>query len=515
MAYSKSYLPVYHDPARTRLLYAIVIMWGLCAASIVVALVGEFGYADASSKYYLLPWCIASGAVIAAPSLYLFYKGRFDLTHPLVFIAWGYFFPGFVIGGLVLSAGISQPYFLAFIQDEHYNLPLTFVYIMVGYAGITAGFSIPFLSRFGSWLGSWFPKWNIADRQLPIPALLLLCLGMAYTALAFTMGVLGFQKPETIGAYDGIVFLLSLFLLEALFLLWLYIFRAKRLNVAQALIALLLLAIVLAKSAFQGNRGSLIQMTTLAAFAFVYSGRKLTTVHYVGGSLLITLALVIGMIYGTTFRSVKQSQDRIGLDEYAGMVTETFDTLADQDVDTIFSTGFGALARRIDAVSSLAVVVSNYEALAPYEEAWGISNNIYVDTVTFFIPRVIWTDKPVSIDASKYGDLYFSYSENSFTMTPMGDLLRNFGPIGVPIGMVLLGMLLRVLYAAFIENREFSYWRKTVFFMLLTSINFEGVFSSIVPIFFKVGLTALLGIVIVRICARALGPSSRLAASHS
>jgi len=254
MAYPRVYLPEHRDQGRARLVYGILILWGLFAAAVFTVLIGEFGFGDQSSKYYLLPWCLATGLVIAAPSVYLFYKGRFDLFHPLVFAAWGFFFPGFFIGGLVVAAGLSQPYFLSFIQDEHYNLPLTFVYIMLGYAGLTLGFAMPFMSRFGAWIGSWLPKWEIADRELPIPALLLLGLGMANTILAFAMGLLGFQKTESIGAYDGIVFLLSLFLIEAVFLLWLYIFRTKRHGFTQTLIIGLLLATVLLKSAFQGNR---------------------------------------------------------------------------------------------------------------------------------------------------------------------------------------------------------------------------------------------------------------------
>jgi hypothetical protein len=83
-------------------------------------------------------------------------------------------------------------------------------------------------------------------------------------------------------------------------------------------------------------------------------------------------------------------------------------------------------------------------------------------------------------------------------MTPMGDLLRNFGPWGIPLGMVLLGILIRFIYAVFIENREFSYWRSTVFYMLLTTISFEGIYSLIVPYLFKIGITAFVGVVIVR-----------------
>jgi hypothetical protein len=166
------------------------------------------------------------------------------------------------------------------------------------------------------------------------------------------------------------------------------------------------------------------------------------------------------------------------------------------------------LTERIDSVSPLAVVVSNYEALAPYEEVWGINDNIYVDTVTFFIPRVAWPDKPVSIEPSKYGDLYFNFSENSFTITPMGDLLRNFGPFGVPIGMFVLGLIIRTLYASLVEDHGFSYWRVTLFYMMFSNISFEGTYGLIIPILFKIGIASFVGLVIVRFFAGSLKKTS-------
>jgi hypothetical protein len=93
-------------------------------------------------------------------------------------------------------------------------------------------------------------------------------------------------------------------------------------------------------------------------------------------------------------------------------------------------------------------------------------------------------------------------------MTPMGDLLRNFGPWGVPIGMIILGFLIRIIYAALREDREFSYWRAAVFFMLLTGISYEGSYGVIVPYLFKVGVTALLGVVIIRFFAGTASLSS-------
>jgi len=502
MAYPQTLLPFSDASSRRGLVWAILTFWGLVAVCLFTIFVSEFGFGDQSSKYYLLPWCIITGAVVAAPSVYFLYKGKFDPFHPLVFPAWSYFFPGFFVGGLVVAAGLSQPYFLSYIQDETYNLPLTFVYVMLGYGGLTLGFSIPYARRFGHWLGTWFPKWEIPTEKIATPGLILLGLGMANTLVAFGLGILGFQKVEQIGAFDGIIFLLSLFWIEASFLLWLYIFRSNRVGILQLIIIATLCVTGLTKTAFQGNRGGLMQFLVLIAFAYCSSGRKLTGKQYALGGVLVFFALIGGMIYGTTFRSVKESQDQVSLDQYATLVSNTFDKLLDQDPGTILVNGFGALAERIDAVSSLAVVVSNYEALAPYEEAWGINNNIYVDTVTFFIPRVVWPDKPVSIDPSKYADLYFNYSENSFTITPMGDLLRNFGPIGVPLGMMVLGFVIRILYASLVEGWAFQFWRKTLFYVIfMNAISFEGVYSLIVPLIVKVGLVAFLGLLIVRFFA--------------
>jgi hypothetical protein len=489
--------PSFDAGRRLNLLYPALFLWGAVLLAIFVFLILDGEISLKVTKYYLLPWCLLAGAVIAAPSVYLYAKGKFDPFHPLVFPAWSYLFPAFVVGGLVLAFGLAEPYFLAFVQDEQYNLPLTLVYVMLGYAGLTLGFAIPFARSIGEKISRWLPAARWQTEQVAVPGLILLFLGLANTVIAFTQGLLGFQKVEERGVFDGILFLLSLFWLEASFFLWLFIFRAKKFSAAHYLIVALLLVTSLTKSAFQGNRGSLIQIFILIAFAFVFSGRRITLKHNLAGGVLVTVALVIGMIYGTTFRTIKTTEEQMSMDQYAAVVGTTLERLTDQDISADLERGLTALAERIEAVSSLAVIVSNYEKLAPYEESYGINDNIWNETITFFIPRLIWNDKPVAIEPSKYADLYFNYSENSFTMTPMGDLLRNFGPIGVPVGMILLGFIIRLMYAALKENQEFSYWRATLFYMLLTSISYEGTYGLIVPILFKVGVFSVLGLVIV------------------
>ena len=153
-------------------------------------------------------------------------------------------------------------------------------------------------------------------------------------------------------------------------------------------------------------------------------------------------------------------------------------------------------------MSSVAVVVSNYEELKPYEESYGLDNNVWNDTVTFFVPRVVWPDKPVASDPRKYSELYFDFGDNSFTITPVGDLLRNFGVVGVPIGMFILGLFLRTIYRALIEGRRITTWSATLYFMLITAVSYESFYGSILPYLFKVGVTTVVGIVFVNFFAR-------------
>jgi len=162
-------------------------------------------------------------------------------------------------------------------------------------------------------------------------------------------------------------------------------------------------------------------------------------------------------------------------------VTATLEYLSRKDTSDVLSEAAGALAQRVENLSSLAVVVSNYKKLEPYEESYGIKNNIYNEFVTSFIPRFVWPDKPLASNARAYSDLYFNFGENSFAITVFGDLLRNFGPIGVPLGMVILGVFLRLIYKVLIDTPEPRIWKKAAYYPLLILAQYEGFYSSIFP----------------------------------
>jgi hypothetical protein len=481
----------------------------LMASAVVIAVFLAIFSSDLTQSFpylYLLPWITGLGAVLASPSIYLYYRGRLTLVDPIVFASWSYFFPAFVIGGLMLSGGWSQPYFLTFIQDAEYNLPYTVVLIMLGFTGLAAGYFSPVGLKLGAAFGRYLPKRDFDTSAMLIPGLFLLILGTLNTVIALFWGLFGYQIRDAVESYSGILVVITLFWMQGTFMLWYYIFsRGRFVDLRSALLMVLLLGITIGRALFAGNRAALLQAFILVLCAFLLAGRKLNFRRTLIAGGILSFCLVAGMIYGTTFRDLKGTESSVSVDQYAENILDTFDEVGRFDLARSSELAFTGLAGRFDTLSSVAVVVSNYEQLQPYEESYGLDDNIQKDISTFFIPRVLWNEKPVASEPRKYSDLYFNYGDNSFAITPIGDLLRNYGPIGVPIGMFILGILLRFIYRSLIEGQPRTIWRATLYFTLVMTISYEGFYGLLIPYMFKVGITCIVGFLIAALIARSLG----------
>ncbi len=493
------------NPVQNRnFLMPVFVLWGTVLFLFLGLLWYLSGFDNTLDQYYLLPWSVLAGIVVLSPSAYLLYKGRFDPFHPLVFGVWSYIFPAFVIGGVILSFGWSDPYYLTFIEDRRYNLPLSLVYVMLGFLGMAAGFYLPVGKFLSEKTEPYLPKWDWNLSEIWLPGILLMLAGFGVNILGFIQGLFGFQRIDQIGMFDGLLFFLVLLLSEGNLLLWLGIFKTKNKTGVFYLIFLILVLVIPLRMAIQGNRGSLLSSVIPIGLAFQYSGRRLQMKHTAILGTVIISAVFIGMIYGTAFRNIKGSESRTEAGEYVEQILLTLDYLTTKDPEKIIHESAGHLAERIDNLSALGVAVANYEKLAPYESSFGIENNILNDLYTSLIPRFLWENKPPTADARAYSDLYFNYSENSFATTPFGDLLRNFGPVGVPLGMLLLGIYFRWIYAQFIDTPNPAIWKKAAYYVLLIVVSFEGFYSTIFPsvirtIFILFGSLFLVNILILQI----------------
>jgi hypothetical protein len=478
---------------RNGILIPIAVLIGLPIVAVSAFLLFGGSLKNPFPDSYILPWTALAAIVILTPAVYLTIKTkRFDITHPLVFAACTYYFHAFVLGGLILAANLSIPYFFHFIQNPQYHIPLALVYASLGYAALTLGFALPPVKKLGSAVAKRLPGWNWNPNEVLVPGVFFLLLGLVFNFMALTAGILGYQRLEVFEAFDTLIFFLTYLGLAASFVLWLAIFRAPRITIIHVGVIILLLSSIPFRALLAGNRGGLISNLIPIILAFWMSGRKIRLRHVTIFGVLGAIALIVGMAYGTTYRSVKGSSERVSVDQFFTTVDRTFDAMLTQDFNKNFDFALQNIYDRLEVTSSLAVVVSNYEKLQPYEKQYGLENNIWTYTWTAFIPRFVWPDKPLISDGSSYSDLYFDYGENSFAVTCIGDLLRNFGPLGVPLGMMVLGCLLRFMYASLVEDQPVSLWRSATYYILLSSISYEGFYGVILPSLIRVGFIMVL-----------------------
>jgi hypothetical protein len=463
--------------------------------------------------FFLLPWIFLLLVFLLIPIAILLRQGEFSLANPLVFSVWAFFFPAFVLGGLALITGWSNPYFLTFIQDPETTLPLTIILIILGYSALSMGYFLPFGAKLGRFVSDRLDEKLREERAttLVIPGLILLLLGVLNSAIAVVLGTLGYKQGSQIASYEGLVFLTTMFWVEATFLLWYSVFRrARQTSISYAIMGLLVLSSIF-RALVSGSRAMLLQGVIIVIFSFVLSGRALSIKKTLLITLSFCLAVVIGMIYGSFIRDASKENQGAGFESYVDNMLVTFETIGRNTSSDSLEFGLNTLAERLDILSSLAVVVSNYQQLEPYEETYGLKDNISKDLATTFIPRVIWPEKPQITDLNRlYGELYFNYGDNSFAMTPIGDLLRNFGVVGIFVGMLIVGILLRFIYGALIRGTQPSIFRATLYFMLLSPVNYEGFYSLIFSYMIKIGIISVIGLLLVKLIASQIRPNDKL-----
>jgi hypothetical protein len=495
---------LYLSPAPRRLSFfaPIGILFGIAfIAAWLVALFGN-GFSNPFTELYLLPWIAFAGVVVLAPPVYLAIRKRFDVFHPLVFAAWSYFFPAFVLGGLILASGWSQPYYLAFIPDLEYYLPLTLVYVALGFAGLTLGFVLPFGKRVGDALSLRLPVWDWKPNEILFPGVLLLGVGIFFSTSAFTAGITGYQRGSLLDTFDATLTFFTYFVPVSSFILWYAIFSTEHRTLHFKLVAGLLIVLIPYQTLLSGSRGGLIHNMLPIAMAFWLSGRRIKLHHGIILGFVLTGAVLLGIIYGTTFRLVKGTEEQVDFNSYLDSSSKALQIMGDRGIKDNMVFALDTLSQRMETTSSLAVVVANYEQLEDYAGDYGLAGNIWTYTWTAFIPRFVWPDKPIISDGRAYSALYFDFGDNSFAITPIGDLLRNFGPIGVPVGMAILGFVLRILYSSLVEGQIKSVWRSSAYYLILIKISYEGFYGTILPDLIRMAVIVLLAGFVINLMVR-------------
>ncbi len=187
------------------------------------------------------------------------------------------------------------------------------------------------------------------------------------------------------------------------------------------------------------------------------------------------------------------------LERHLEVAAETANTLIRHPLSAPLARIFAGAGQRLNIVSDASVSIARYPALQSLEPQYGIAS-IWTMTWSGFVPRVLWPGKPMVSDARAYSSLYFGHNLNSYATTPTVDLIRNFGPRGMPLGMALFGVVLGALGVALMApTSPGRSERAALLSLILVNISLEGSFGLLLPIMFRDAFIVVLGLALVRL----------------
>jgi hypothetical protein len=429
--------------------------------------------------------------------------GRWDIFQPLFYASWFFFLPQFVFASflIVLTRFDSTA---ALLLPEPWTPRMAAIGLAIlGSAGLSLGYFLPLGLR----LGRTLPQFRVLDLppdKLKPAALVFLGLGTLSGWGAFFSGSSGYQFNFEIPIFGATFVAFSQLTGLGMGIIWYSFFRNRRGWRLPALLAFSLEAMYIVTG---GTRGAVLGavISILAGYQYAQDSPRLgKLVRWIP---LVVVALFVGMILGTVYRFMKIElmgrTARLGTGDLLTVSQQTYHFLGlilhrEQGLSELGQAAWNSLAERVDGVSSLAVILSKASQLKAMEVALGMDNNILRDLATAFIPRFLWTAKPIVGVHEKIGNLYFNTLYSSPTTTYMGDLFRNFGIWGVLPGMLILGVFLRTIYVWLLEKRAPTPLRVSLYLILALTVNYEALYSTLFPTLIRALAVALVAFFLVK-----------------
>jgi hypothetical protein len=468
----------------------------IIAASIVLP-VALWKLSDDDVNPTILIAALGLYSIIILSVIIMLSRKNVSLLNPFLYETLIYFIPA-SIGAVNLGFTAAMPSYERLLPEYEHFIIIALLYLGLSYVSLWIGFRwCNATSARG--IAHLLPHWNWTPESVILPALIVLVVGDLCLYAAFRLGAVGFVS--TVSEYGEILVVLSLLgTIGTFYLCWSF-FRVRRKTVIHYILALIILTHAVYVVVTGGGKGTPIALVLLIMMAYYASGRHLSRRGAIAVAVIASLSIIGGVAYGTGFRLLMGSERQATLTEYIETAQLAMTQIGSQDVQDTLPTTLRLFLMRCDRTSTLAVVIARHDELKNSEEEWGLSNNIIKDTLTSVIPRFLWNNKPMVADARSLSLLYFNVPDTSFTFGLTGDLFRNAGIFGIVVGMAFLGAALKYGYSTMVTNSE-SIWARCTYCVILTSINFEGFYSGILPVLFRVALICLLAGVFMQFVIR-------------
>ena len=410
-------------------------------------------------------------------------KGPIDIFHPLIFTLILYAVPMIFVKGVLLAFGSISP-ILNKSDNASYYTDLALIFSAIGWAFTIAGFYlvpeaiIHHPVRFPSWLRN-KSKLNLQRLilTLPIPFIINIIM-MNYGAYGSNL-IKVEENTTLISVLRPLDSWSLMFLFIISFCVYRFFFKS-----GWKIVLWCVLAILTIFAFISGSRSAFVWIVIVffsGQYYAVYPNVRKK--YYMQFIVVGLLAILIGTQIGSLFRQLRQ----INFSDSQITLTDTI-TIANETLYKSFTGNIEAekndtLIRLIDRFNSLdlfGLTLAPSNGLAPAERILGMDNNIFKSLLYGLIPRLLWPDKPNMSDFGiDFAQLYMDHSYYTSAGPSMfGDLFRNFGYIGIPIGMFIFGVCLRWVYWNLILRGINGPIGPLLYFFVLQRICVEGRYTD-------------------------------------
>jgi hypothetical protein len=458
-------------PVRAQPLRALVLCLALAALAASIPFMERPGL-----------WAIAAGMLtcVIVPAWNDWRHGKLDVFEPIHVVGLVYFLY-FGLGALWV-VGNPELAYDAYLPD---HVPRAALYVLLGYLGLLFGY-------YGLWGGR-----RAVQRDEPVGSTVLLLWVPAVLGLVGSLAAIIHHDRMLYGmSLSVITSSLSQFsplFLFAWALIWL-LFWSGRLHFRQQLLwALFVPGVLVTLFKTFSNKTVIMFMCVIPIIALWYVRKRIPW-----KSLTLLMGLLIFVVF-PLYNTYRVTDIRA---EHTKRMELTYQLLQDWDREEYVKRSWGTFKARVTMISSVAVVVRDTPRWVPFAKG----ETVFLPTLTYFIPRVIWPDKPIQAGGREFAVKFRITNDQDrstfIACTVPGEMYWNFGLAGVLLGMMLFGVLMRWVYRRYGESQAVDPQRRALYIvMLLTFLQFDGgVANSLVTM-----VRTILAVEILRWISRVYG----------
>jgi hypothetical protein len=303
---------------------------------------------------------------------------------------------------------------------------------LIGLLSMLAGYAIPMgrVVRGGIWTPrrDWSYQTTLMMAALMIPLGWLVFLTSIFKVLPKRLGS-GFLGAISTSTYVGLALLMLAYMRH----------RSR----AAFWMMLLLIPPSMAFNFLTGSKTAFLSPPAIVAVAYIVVKRRIAIRWIVAAIALVVLTYPVAEFQRTVILHGNTRGAADALRKPGELVKHLSRFVASQELGSYLLEGIQATSQRADGLGILSVIVHDCPSRVPYQGGWTLG---YI--ALSYVPRVVWADKP-NMTTGKWVTANFGSGPDSNSLTAptwIGELYFNFGWLGIVIGMLLMGALMRALH---------------------------------------------------------------------